>query len=203
MQFRNMLAAWLKKKIFAPIAELHEFYEYEDGEKTLIVPEIDWNHMSLFDVDSYIQQLVGFVQGDPTQKKVSLQTVYRSMGIEYQDEIRKIKQEDVQDVIRQKEMLALQQYSLNQLRSMGPDEEIEDPGPQPVPGESPFEQVQQQQQPGMGGGMPGGMMGGPPPMPPPPPMGGGTPGPKPGPKPPPAPIGSKPPGGPPPPPPAP
>src|SRR5258708_15913929 len=49
MQFRNMMSSWLRKKIFAPIAKLNEFYEYENGEKRLVIPEVDWNHMSLFD----------------------------------------------------------------------------------------------------------------------------------------------------------
>jgi len=57
-QFRNMISNWLRTKIFAPISQMNEFYEYIDGEKKLIVPEIDWNHMSLFDVDSYINILL-------------------------------------------------------------------------------------------------------------------------------------------------
>ncbi|NDB86387.1 MAG: hypothetical protein EB127_27370 [Alphaproteobacteria bacterium] len=58
MQFRNMMSAWLKRKIFAPISKIQGFYEYKNGEKQLIVPDIDWNHMSLFDTADYVNQLV-------------------------------------------------------------------------------------------------------------------------------------------------
>ncbi len=89
MQFRQMMTSWLKRKIFAPISQINDFYEYIDGEKTLIVPEVDWNHMSLFDMDSYINNMVNLSQGEGVQKRVSLQTLYRSLGLEYEEEQRK------------------------------------------------------------------------------------------------------------------
>ena len=37
MQFRNMLSAWLKRKIFAPISKIQGFYELNGGKKELII----------------------------------------------------------------------------------------------------------------------------------------------------------------------
>lgn len=184
MQFRNMLAAWLKKKIFQPIAKLNDFYEYEDGEKKLIIPDVEWNHMSLFDMSDYISHLMQLSQAqDVGQRKVSMQTLFRSLGLEYQDELRKMRFEDIQEIIRTKEIASLHRYSLNSLRALAPDDEIEEVQESPVPGETPYEEVEQ---PGVGGGLPGmGLPGvGGPPLPPPggvppAPIGGGITGPKP------------------------
>ena len=94
---------WLKRKIFAPISQIQDFYEYIDGEKTLIIPEVDWNHMSLFDMDSYIQNMITLSTGEGTQKRVSMQTTYRGLGLEYEEEQKKIRYEDIQDAIRTRE----------------------------------------------------------------------------------------------------
>lgn len=185
MQFRQMMTSWLKRKIFAPISQINDFYEYVDGEKTLIVPEVDWNHMSLFDMDSYINNMVNLSQGEGVQKRVSLQTLYRSLGLEYEEEQRKIRYEDIQDAIRTREIAAMQRYSIHELKSLGPGDEIEEVADEPVPGQSPYEP------PAGGGGAPGGG----PSLPGAPPMPGG----KPAGAPPPSPIGGGKPSGPPPP----
>jgi hypothetical protein len=181
MQFRQMMTTWLKRKIFAPIAQIQDFYEYVDGEKTLIVPEIDWNHMSLFDMDSYIQNMVNLSQGQgETPKRVSLQTLYRSLGLEYEEEQRKIRYEDIQDAIRTRELAAMAKYDLHELKSLNPGDEIEEPSDTPVPGESPYITPQgDESEGGMGGGIGPGAPSGPsmPGSPPPSPIGGG--GPKP------------------------
>ncbi|MFA5759538.1 MAG: hypothetical protein WC942_09320, partial [Clostridia bacterium] len=85
MQFRQFMTSWLRNHIFAPIAQINDFYQYVDGVKTLIIPDVDWNHMSLFDMDSYINNLVQLSQGEGNQKRVSLQTLYRSIGLEYKE----------------------------------------------------------------------------------------------------------------------
>jgi len=189
MQFRNMMSIWLKNKIFAPISKIQGFYDYSGGEKQLIVPEIDWNHMSLFDAGDYINSLMTLSQGQADQKRVSIHTLYRSLGLEYEDEVRKMRKENIQNAIAKKEIAALDQMDLNALRALDDEDEIPEPKQpgagqeQPVPGEMP-------------GGAPGGLPdlglpgGGPPP--PPPPGGGGPP-----PPPPPPPEGGPPGGGPP------
>jgi hypothetical protein len=154
MQFRQYMTSWLKTRIFAPISQINDFYEYEDGKKTLIVPEVDWNHMSLFDMDSFINNLAQLSQGEGTQKRVSLQTLYRSIGLEYEEEQRKIRYEDIQDAIRMKEIAALARYPLHELKSLGPNDEINEAADEPVPGQSPYEPMS-----GEGGQMAGGLGG--------------------------------------------
>jgi hypothetical protein len=179
MQFRQMMTSWLKRKIFAPISQINEFYEYIDGEKTLIVPDIDWNHMSLFDMDSYINNMVNLSQGEGAQKRVSLQTLYRSLGLEYEEERRKIRYEDIQDAIRTREIAAMQRYSIYELKSLGPGDDIDEVADEPVPGQSPYEPATDGTTPtsgplGFSGAppMPGGKLPG---APPPAPIGGSPP----------------------------
>ncbi len=172
MQFRNMMSQWLKTKIFAPISKIQGFYDYSGGEKQLIVPEIDWNHMSLFDAGDYINTLVTLTQGTADQKRASLHTLYRSMGLEWQDETRQIRKEAIQNAIAKKEAAALEALDLNALRTLDDEDEIPEPqgapaqSEAPVPGES-----------STGGGLPDlGLPGAPPP---PPPTGGAGPVPPP------------------------
>lgn len=174
MQFRNMMSTWLKRKIFAPISKIQGFYDYSGGEKQLIVPEIDWNHMSLFDAGDYINSLVTLTQGEDAAKRASLHTLYRSMGLEYEDEVRKMRKEAIQNAISAKEKQALQTMDLNALRALDDEDEIPEPKESaqgaggvpgaagPVPGET------------LGGPPPGLDLGGPPPGGPPP--GGPPPG---------------------------
>lgn len=197
MQFRNMMSTWLKRKIFAPISKIQGFYDYSGGEKQLIVPEIDWNHMSLFDAGDYINSLVTLTQGEDAAKRASLHTLYRSMGLEYEDEIRKMRKEAVQNAINLKEKAALTAMDLNALRALDDEDEIPEqqaapgqaPGGAPVPGEVPGGGPP-------GGGIPGLDLGGPPPPAGGPPGGGGPPPAPPGgeapPPPPPAPGGAPP-----------
>ena len=151
MQFRNMLSQWLRRKIFAPISRINDFYDYENDEKVLIVPDVEWNHMSLFDMGDYIANLTQLLSTQP--KNVSLQTVYRSLGLEFEEEMRQIRQENIEQIIQMKEMEALQRMSLNDLRSIGEDSEIQEVQESPLPGESAYDAAQP-------GGMMGGMMGG-------------------------------------------
>lgn len=162
MQFRNMMSSWLRNKIFAPISKIQGFYDYSGGEKQLIVPDIDWNHMSLFDAGDYINSLVTLTQGDDASKRASLHTLYRSMGLEYEDEVRKMRKEAIQNAIFLKEKAALQSMDLNALRALDEEDEITEPQDSeivpPVPGEA---TALPGAQPGMDLSLPGG----PPPMP--------------------------------------
>lgn len=127
MQFRNMMSTWLKRKIFAPISKIQGFYEYNHGEKQLIVPDIDWNHMSLFDAGDYINTLLTLTQGEGEQKRASLHTLYRSLGLEFEDEIRKLRKEAIQAEIGKKEKAALAAMDLNSLRTIDDEDEITEP----------------------------------------------------------------------------
>jgi hypothetical protein len=178
MQFRNMLSLWLKRKIFAPISHIQGFYDTKGGKKQLIIPEIDWNHMSLFDAGDYINTLVQLTQpgggeGAPPPR-VSLHTLYRSMGLEWEDEQRKIRKEAIQAEIVKKEAEALKLLHLTELRALDENEDIPEPaeqqgkagGEQPVPGEVPGGAAPPMD---LGGGLPGlsnmGPLGAPPPAP--------------------------------------
>jgi len=181
MQFRNMMSTWLKRKIFAPISKIQGFYDYSGGEKQLIVPDIDWNHMSLFDAGDYINTLVTLTQGEGSAKRASLHTLYRSLGLEFEDEIRKMRKEAIQFAIDEKEKASLKAMDLNALRALDEEDEIPEiqgqpgqgrgGGEAPLPGESP------------GAGPPGGGLSGldlgaspgAPPPPPPSPGGEGAP----------------------------
>lgn len=153
--FRNMIAKWLVNKVFAPISEIQRFYAYEGGMKKLIVPEVEWNQMNLYDLQDYVANISSLV----TSKQASLQTLYRSLGLSYEDERKKLREEAINDAIRQREEGALAGMTLTDLRGIDPEQEIMEP----LPGEGGTEQ------PGMGGmgvpggagagGMPGGDMG--------------------------------------------
>lgn len=134
ISFRNMVEKWLKKKIFAPISQIHEFFEYRNGEKVLIVPDIDWNHINLYDLNDYIQALGNYVD----KNKVSVHTLYRSLGLNWEEEQRLIREEAVRGSIMAKEAQEFQKMSLTELRALDPDEPIieSQKTSEPVPGEA-------------------------------------------------------------------
>lgn len=58
--FRGKISNWLKNKIFAPMAEANGFYEVVAGVKHLVLPDVEWNTMTLYDNNDYISKLIGF-----------------------------------------------------------------------------------------------------------------------------------------------
>jgi hypothetical protein len=160
MQFRNMLSSWLRRKIFAPISKINDFYDYVDGQKVLIVPDIEWNHMSLFDMGDYTSVLVQLLGqgGEGQAPKLSLQTLYKSLGVEYEDEQRKIRREAIDTEIHMKEKRSLQSLSLDELRGLKEEDVIPEPKNNPLPGEE-GEQPPEGMLPGMEGASPLGGMG--------------------------------------------
>jgi hypothetical protein len=178
MQFRNMMATWIQRRIFTPISKIQEFYEYEDGEKKLIVPTVEWSHMSIFDTMDYVNILVQMTTGQ--MKNISHQTLYRSLGLEYDEERRKMKKEAIQEAILKKEMMSLDAMALNELRALNETDDIPQIVAPALPGQSPYTDQSGQAPPGGdqsgGGGMGGGLA----PLPGmPPPSGGGLGGPGP------------------------
>lgn len=115
--FRTLMSNWLIQKIFAPIAEANDFYRYEGGQKKLIVPEIEWNQMTLYDLDNYIQHLAGLYE----KKIVSKKTLFRSLGLNVDDEHSHSREEAIQEAITAKEAAELQKLSLSELRTLDPD----------------------------------------------------------------------------------
>ena len=120
--FRNLIAKWLVNKIFAPISKMRGFFEYKDGEKKLIIPEVEWNHMNLYDLSDYVQTTTGLL----STQQCSLQTIYRSIGLNYEEEKRKQREEMIDLAKKQREEQALAKYSLEELRSMDSSKEIQE-----------------------------------------------------------------------------
>jgi hypothetical protein len=121
--FRNMMKKWLERKIFAPICELQDFFEYKDGEKRLLVPSVDFNHMNLYDMADFITAIGQFVGN----KQVSLQTLHRSLGLGYEDERRRIREEMIDEQIFAKEQQVLGNMKLSELLGLDPSKSISEP----------------------------------------------------------------------------
>lgn len=147
--FRNMVKKWLERKVFAPICEIQDFFEYKDGEKRLLVPSIDFNHMNLYDIADYITSIGQFVGN----KQVSLQTLHRSLGLSYEEERRRIREEMIDEQVFAKEQQILGNMRLSELLGVDPSKSISEP-----PGETGSAEASL---PGVDGGAEGG---GPPPM---------------------------------------
>jgi hypothetical protein len=136
ISFRNMIEKWLEKKIFAPIAELQGFFESVNGEKVLLVPQVDWNQINLYDLNDYIQALGGYVD----KNRISIHTLYRSLGLNWEEEQRLIKEEAIRTQIAAKENETFKTMSLSELRNINPDEPIMEKNKlgesMPTPGEN-------------------------------------------------------------------
>lgn len=131
--FRNMLKKWLERKIFAPICELQDFFEYVDGEKRLQVPTIDFNHMNLYDMSDYINAINTYVGN----KQISVQTLCRSLGLSYEEEQKRLREESINEAIINKEKAILGGMRLSELLSLDPDKAIPEPPEEVAPAESP------------------------------------------------------------------
>ena len=146
--FRNMMKKWLERKIFAPICEIQDFFEYKDGVKKLLVPQIDFNHMNLYDVSDYVNSINTFVGN----KQISLHTLYRSLGLSYEEERRRLREESMNDAIFAKEQQILSNLRLSELEKLDPNKSIPEPA-QTASAEGGDDS-------GGGGGLPGLDMGG-------------------------------------------
>jgi hypothetical protein len=149
--FRNMIKKWLERKIFAPICEIQDFFEYKDGEKRLIVPSIDFNHMNLYDMGDYMNN-IGTLVGN---KQVSVQTLHRSLGLSYEEERRRIREEMIDEQIFTKEQQVLGNMKLSELHSLDSEKSIVEPPSQEAPaaGAAPsLPGVPQEPMGGLGGG---------------------------------------------------
>jgi hypothetical protein len=155
--FRNMLKKWLERKIFAPICELQDFFEYEDGEKKLQVPTIDFNHMNLYDLSDYINAINTYVGS----KQISVQTLCRSLGLSYEEEQKRLREESINEAIINKEKAILGNMRLSELLSLDPDKAIPEPAEDVAPAAG---EESSEASPGLPGLSPmGGPPGGPPP----------------------------------------
>jgi hypothetical protein len=114
--------------------------------------------MNLYDMNDYIQMLGTYVGN----KQISVQTLCRSLGLSYEEEQKRLREEAINEAIINKEKAILGNMRLSELLSLDPDKAIPEPAEDVAPaageesGEAP---------PGLPGLSP---MGGPPPGGPPP-----------------------------------
>jgi hypothetical protein len=130
MSFRSMLATWLRRKVFAPIAEYQGWYTTEkgSGRKRLIIPSVEFNYMQLFNTVDYINIIKELATGGKDgEQAVSKQTMYKVLGLDEQDEAVSIRKEAIQSAILKQEIAALSKMSLQQLRSLDEDTPINMP----------------------------------------------------------------------------
>ena len=130
-----MMKKWLEQKIFAPISELQGFFEFKNGEEVLQVPNVDFNHMNLYDMNDYISSISGFVGS----KQVSIHTLYRSLGLSYEEEMKKLDQEAIDFAIRARKEAILGDMRLSELENLDPEGTIPEPTEQALPGAGGFE----------------------------------------------------------------
>jgi hypothetical protein len=132
--FRTQIENWLVRKIFAPIAKIQDYYETKDKEKRLIVPQIVWNKMNLRDVNTYIDHLKALAdatmvtgEGESAQPhlgRISAGAVLESLDIDFDEDLKRRKEEAIKILILQKEIATLKDLDLDELRSIDPDQPI-------------------------------------------------------------------------------
>lgn len=124
VSFRMMLTRWIKKKIFEPISKIRNYYRTVGGQRELIIPDIEWNYMNLFDTKDYIDQLKDLAKGEIGKDKVaSVHTLYKCLGLNWEDEQQNLRKEMVQMEILKKEQEQIASMSLSKLRELNIDED--------------------------------------------------------------------------------
>ena len=158
--WRNELAKWVEKNIFLPIAKMQGFIDEEEsevaGETVYLYPKIKWDDLKLRDPTNRMQMAMNLHQNGT----ISTQTLLEMFELDYDQEIERIRDEQVQTMGNGQVMAG----GMPGGGMPGGGMPGGDPMGGGMPGGAP-----------MGGGMPGGdpMGGG---MPGADPMGGGMPG---------------------------
>lgn len=104
LKFRSMITRWMERSVYAPIAELQEFYQPEPRElvgrfrskkkeeKRLLYPRVAWHGKDMIDEDS-ARQLYLELQ---SRGLISLKSMLPKFGLNYFVEMRNIKSEQQQ-----------------------------------------------------------------------------------------------------------
>lgn len=125
-RFREQLASWIEQKVLEPICKLQDFYTRKGGERKLVVPKVVWNKLNLRDMDGYIATMIGLLATPDAAGKISDKLLFEVLDIDYNEEIKKRRQESIQRVVETREAEALQKMSLEELRTLDPDKPIVD-----------------------------------------------------------------------------
>lgn len=119
--FRNSLKRWIEKKVFEPIARVQDFYRLQNGTKRLIYPRVRFEKIHLKDTENYLSQVIQYVGDIGKEGKISIQTLYEALGIDYNVELKKIRKQMIDSIIIEKEREALTNMDLNELRTLTPE----------------------------------------------------------------------------------
>jgi len=126
--FQIQLKKWIEQKVLEPIAKIQDFYVTENGVSKLIVPTVEFEKIDLKETDTYINAVSNLI-GDPAQPgsgKISLHTFYELMDTNYEVENSRLRLEARDQIIRQKEIQAMQRMEIEQLKTIGENTPIQD-----------------------------------------------------------------------------
>lgn len=125
--FREQIKKWVERKVLKPIAQIQDFHVTKGGETQLIYPRVSWGKLILKEVDSYTQMLNGLLsQGPESPGKVSKQSFFEILDLDYNSEKTRLRQEMIDDLIFQKELAAAQNMDISVLKTISPDTPIQD-----------------------------------------------------------------------------
>lgn len=93
--WRNKLKNWIEKKVFLPIAMMQGFIDEDKSQRSnrevYLHPIIKWNDLELRDKTNKVQLLIQMFD----KQMVSMQTIHDEMGLDYDSEIEKMREEQV------------------------------------------------------------------------------------------------------------
>jgi len=89
VSFRTLIEKWLEWKIFRPVSKLQGFYKVVGRQQELIIPKVAWDKINLKNNREYQQSLEGLLRDN----KVSLKSMYKSLDLNYEEEMSNIKEE--------------------------------------------------------------------------------------------------------------
>jgi hypothetical protein len=162
LMFRDELEYWIRNKVIKPIAVARDWTIIESKQKKLIIPKIQWNKLTLKDLNDYMQKVA---DGFNSAKVVSRDSYLKSLDLDPEEELANRRKEMLEDAIlaKEKRILESSAYSLTEMRSMTPSTVIEDrviPGTQQPASQSGGGAQGPDLSGGLGGGAPNGGGGG-------------------------------------------
>lgn len=99
--FRNEMKSWIEQKIFKPIAEWNNFTSPSPkGIDEIIYPKLVFNDMGLKDNNQEVANLLQL----RARNEISLQTLLSKFDIDYDDEVEKLRQEEMGNMLTSPEI---------------------------------------------------------------------------------------------------
>jgi len=88
--------------------------------------------MNLYDMNDYVQTLGTYVGN----KQISIQTLCRSLGLSYEEEQKRLREESIKEAIMAKEKSILGNMRLSELLNLDPEKAIPEPPEETPPGDT-------------------------------------------------------------------